>query len=219
MDFVPKAEKVQWVSLDFKTILTWTTRASNYKYTVLYSGDDSDWMGSQDCIQMSESECDLTQHLIPLNRNYTADIQTEPESPDYDSDPEFLPHTYSPHFNPYKQSNISAVNFTVKAEDERSVIISIIDPLTSIHEGGKQLSIRDVLKNDLKYKIIYYKSGSTGKKQIISDSSITVVPDLDAGQSYCFMVAAFIPSRPKTTQQGAWGIHSCTTGNTTIMPD
>lgn len=37
-NFVPKAEKVHWVSLDFKTILTWTTKASNYTYTVLYSG-------------------------------------------------------------------------------------------------------------------------------------------------------------------------------------
>lgn len=215
---VPKAEEVQWVSLDFKTILTWTTKTSNHKFTVLYSGDDSDWLESQDCIQISESECDLTHNLLPLNRNYSADIQTESES-EYNDDPEFFPHTLSPHFNPYKQSNISAVNFTVKAVDEHRVIINITDPLTSIHEHGKQLSIRDVLKNDLKYKIIYYKSGSTGKKDIISDSSIAVVPDLDAGENYCFMAAAFIPSRPKTTRQGAWSIHSCTTGNKTIVQE
>lgn len=59
--------------------------------------------------------------------------------------------------------NISAVKFTVEAVDQSTVIVNITDPLTSIHQGGKQLSIRDVLKNDLKYKISYYKSGSTGK--------------------------------------------------------
>ncbi|XP_044075837.1 tissue factor-like [Siniperca chuatsi] len=211
-NFVPKAEKVQWVSLDFKTILTWTTKASNYTYTVLYSGDDSDWKESPDCIRVSESECDLTNYLIPFDRTYTADIQTEAETMDYDL--EEFPHTYSPHFNPYRESNISAVKFTVEAVDERRVIINITDPLTSIHRRGKQLSIRDVLKNDLKYKISYYKSGSTGKRDIISDSSMAEVSELDAGQSYCFMVAAFIPSRPKNTQQGAWSIQWCSNGHT-----
>lgn len=59
--------------------------------------------------------------------------------------------------------NISAVKFTVEALDDGRIIVNITDPLTSIHRRGKQLSIRDVLKNDLKYKISYYKSGSTGK--------------------------------------------------------
>lgn len=39
------------------------------------------------------------------------------------------------------------------------------------------------------------------------------VSELDAGQSYCFMVAAYIPSRPKTTQQGAWSKQYCTRGH------
>ncbi|CAK6980630.1 tissue factor-like, partial [Scomber scombrus] len=68
---LPKAENVLWVSLDFKTILTWTTTSSNDTYTVLYSWDDSNWEESPDCIRVSESECDLTNCLDPLNR--TAD--------------------------------------------------------------------------------------------------------------------------------------------------
>lgn len=32
----PKAENVRWVSLDFKTILTWTTIPSPYTYSVKY---------------------------------------------------------------------------------------------------------------------------------------------------------------------------------------
>lgn len=59
--------------------------------------------------------------------------------------------------------NISAVSFTVKPLDDRRVIVNITDPLTSIYYLKKQLSIRDILKKDLNYKIRYYKSGSTGK--------------------------------------------------------
>lgn len=59
--------------------------------------------------------------------------------------------------------NISAVMFTVENVDETRVLVNITDPVTSIHVRGKQLTIRDILKKDLKYKISYYKSGSTGK--------------------------------------------------------
>lgn len=63
--------------------------------------------------------------------------------------------------------NISALNFTVTAIDDSRVTVNITVPLTSIHKRGKQLSIKDVLKNDLKYKIRYWKSGSTGKVQYL----------------------------------------------------
>ncbi|XP_070701711.1 tissue factor-like [Pempheris klunzingeri] len=209
--FAPKAENVHWVSLDFKTILTWTNKASDYKYTVQYSRDGNDWTDTE-CIRLSESECDLTEDLMFSDRSYSADIQTKPPTLDFDYDFDEFPHTYSTHFNPYKESNISAVTFSVKAVDEHTVIINITDPLTGIHQGDKQLTIRDVLKKDLKYKISYYKSGRTGKRDNISDTSVAEVSGLDAGEQYCFMVAAFIPSRPKATQQGAWSMQSCIEG-------
>lgn len=59
--------------------------------------------------------------------------------------------------------NISAVKFTIHTVDQHSVMVNITDPMTSIHRRQQQLSIRDVLKKELKYKISYYKSGSTGK--------------------------------------------------------
>ncbi|XP_039999453.1 tissue factor-like isoform X2 [Xiphias gladius] len=214
-NYALRAQNVHWVSLDFKTILTWNTPASNYTYTVLYSMDDSDWIECPDCSQVSESECDLTNYLIPFNRSYNADVQTEPATMNYNHDTEELPHTYSSKFNPYRESNISAVKFIVEDVDKSRVIVNITDPLTSIHQQGRQLSIRDVLKNDLKYKISYYKSGSTGKRDIISDSSMAEVTELDAGQSYCFIVAAYIPSRPKSTQYGAWSEQCCIHGHTT----
>ncbi|KAL3054545.1 hypothetical protein OYC64_017475 [Pagothenia borchgrevinki] len=214
---MPKAENLKWVSLDFKTILNWTTEESDYKYTVSVSSDDSDWSTSPDCIRMSESECDLTEHLTPYDRAYKADIQTEPDLVDYDEDYENYPHTYSDPFNPYRESKISAVDITVEAVDESRVMVNITDPLTGIHRRGKQLSLRDVLKNDLKYKISYYKSGSTGKRDIISDSSMAEVSKLDAGESYCFMAAAFIPSRPKGSQLGAWSQQLCTPQEGSIL--
>ncbi|XP_068558024.1 tissue factor-like isoform X2 [Cebidichthys violaceus] len=213
-NLVPKAENVHWVSLDFKTILVWTTKASDYKYTVSYhSTEDLEGRQSPDCIRMSHSECDLTDHLRPFDRTYTVQIKTEPATMDYDYDLDEFPHSFAPPFNPYRQTNISAVNFTVEAVDESRVIVTITDPLSGVHELGKQLSLRDVLKKDLKYKISYYKSGSTGKRDIISNSSTAEVSKLNAGQSYCFMVAAFIPSRPKSSQQGAWSIQRCTPGH------
>lgn len=58
---------------------------------------------------------------------------------------------------------ISAANFTVEMVEEGKVSVTIQDPLTSFHYYGKQLSIRDIFKSDLQYKISYYKSGNTGK--------------------------------------------------------
>ncbi|XP_030257364.1 tissue factor-like [Sparus aurata] len=217
MNTVPTAENVRWVSLDFKTILLWSAKEPDHKFTVWYSVDDENWQESPDCINVSELECDLTNDLQPFDRIYTADIRTDIMDYDYTTDEP--PHTYSSHFNPYKESNISAVKFTVKSVDKTRVIVNITDPLTSIHIGQRQLSIRDIFLNDLQYKIIYYKAGSTGKKTITSNSSVAEVPKLDEGQGYCFMVAAFIPSRPQNTKLGAWSEQSCTHGDPGIGTD
>lgn len=216
---IPKAENVRWVSVDFKTMLVWTATPSEYTYTVLYSESEGNWDSNPDCIQISDPECDMTHSLKPFDRTYTADVQTEPAEADYDPDPEELPHTYSPPFNPYRQSEISAVNFTVESVEDTAVTITITDPLTSLHERNRQLSVRDVLQKDLMYKITYYKSGSTGKRDVTSNSSVAKVWNLDAGQSYCFMVAAFIPSRAKAHRQGAWSSQICTPGHKTPLEE
>lgn len=217
-DIIPKAENVRWVSVDFKTMLFWTATPSDYTYTVLYSEAEGDWDTNPECIQISHSECEMTHSLKPFDRTYTADIKTEPAGMS-NYDPDDLPHTYSLPFNPYRQSEISAVNFTVESVEETAVTINITDPLTTIHERTKQLSIRDILKKDLKYKISYSKSGSTGKRDIISDDSVARVEKLDAGESYCFMVAAYIPSRPKDHKQGEWSTQICTPGHKTPLEE
>ncbi|XP_008289140.1 tissue factor-like [Stegastes partitus] len=217
---VPTAENVHWMSLDFKTILTWTSKPSDHTYTVLYAMDHGDWTESLDCSQMSETTCDLTAHLVPLDRTYSADIQIESADIDDNSDPDDLPHTFSPQFNPYRESNISAVEFSVEATNGSKVIVNITDHVTALHDAsGRPLNIRDILQKDLKYKISYYKSGSTGKRDIISDSSVAEVSQLDSGQSYCFMVAAYIPSRPKATQLGTWSKQQCAYVDGNVLQD
>uniref|UniRef100_A0AAX7UAQ0 Tissue factor n=1 Tax=Astatotilapia calliptera TaxID=8154 RepID=A0AAX7UAQ0_ASTCA len=211
---VPRAQDVHWVSLDFTTHLRWSVTSSDYTYTVRFSREDADWEESPNCIQISASECDLTQSLKASDRAYFADVQTEIMDMDYE-----LPHTQSSRFNPYRESNISAVSFTVAPLDDRRVIVNITDPLTSIYDRGKQLSIRDIFKKDLNYKIRYYKSGSTGKRDEISNSSMKVIPGLDKGESYCFMVATFIRSRPKATQQGSWSMQQCTESSQDNLQD
>lgn len=42
-------------------------------------------------------------YIFMLHRAYSADIKTEPVM-DYNNDQEELPHTFSPKFNPYRQS-------------------------------------------------------------------------------------------------------------------
>ncbi|XP_004078934.1 tissue factor [Oryzias latipes] len=214
---VPKAENVRWMSLDFTTVLTWTAKPSSYSFTVQYATDGDDWTESPDCIRISDTKCDLTEHLIPYDMNYIADIQTEHLEADYDV--ENLPHTYSPKFNPFSESNISAVEFSVTQLNETTVCVNITDPLTAIHQKNQQLSIRDILKKDLKYKISYYKSGNTRKRDFESPTSTAEISGLDPGQSYCFMVAAYIPSRAKANQNGALSLEQCTEGDGGILQE
>lgn len=205
----PAAENVHWDSLDFKTVLKWSAPPSDYTFTVQFSeGEDGNWNTTPDCSDISETECDLTHELKYYDRMFTANVETEAGD-----DPEEFPHTLSPPFNPYRMSELSKVSFTVQKVEKRSVTLNISDPLTGIHERGRQLTIRDVLKKDLKYKVSYSKSGSTGKRDLVVDSNLPQIPNLDPGQGYCFMVAAFVPSRDKALQQGAWSHQICTSGS------
>ncbi|XP_013869562.1 tissue factor [Austrofundulus limnaeus] len=215
-----KLENIRWLSLDFKTVLTWTCSCSpaDYNYTIWFSqGETVDWMESLDCIQTPHFECDLSEDLKPMDRNYRADIRVEHHS--FDDDFDENPHMFSPPFNPYRQSNISAVQFSLVNVNKTTVIINITDPVTSFHHQGKQSTIRDVLKKDLKYKILYYKAGSTREREVVSDSSTATVSGLEAGLGYCFMVAAFIPKRPKPRQHGAWSQQQCSQADTHILQE
>ncbi|XP_056148634.1 tissue factor-like [Lampris incognitus] len=212
-DILPRVEDLKWVSINFKTILTWVPSTGNYTYTVMFSEVDDDWNEAQYCIRITETECDLTNYLSLKDRTYSAYVQTEPDGKDYDL--EDLTLTYASDFNPYRESKISAVSFKVgTVRDSSTVALNISDPLTPLYQQQKLLTIKDILKNDLKYMISYQKAGSTGKKDVIHNSSLAEFPQLDPEQSFCFSVVAFIPSRPKPSQLGAWSQQQCSTGHT-----
>ncbi|XP_029930473.1 tissue factor-like [Myripristis murdjan] len=220
-DLVPRAENVTWSSLNFKTILTWDPTPTDYTYTVHFAEDRANWRETPDCIQISDTACDLTDWLLPLDRTYSADIKSEHDVTDDDDDVDDVefPHTYSPKFNPYRESQISAVSFKIQAAENGMVTLNISDLITSVRsrQSGKLLTIREVFNKDLKYKIIYHKAGSTGKRENISDYSIAKLSNLDAGDSYCFKVAAFIPSRAKALQLGAWSQEVCSEAERHIL--
>ncbi|CAL8343328.1 unnamed protein product [Merluccius merluccius] len=93
--------------------------------------------------------------------------------------------------------------------DNGSVALHITDPLTSVYHDQRQLTIREVFKEDLMYKISYQQVGSTRKKEAVRGTNMAVVGDLDTQQKYCFSVAAFIPSRDTRWELGAWSQQQC----------
>lgn len=52
---------------------------------------------------------------------------------------------------------------------------------------------------------------------MVVDSNVAELSKLDAGERYCFMVAAFIPSRDKAHQLGAWSEQQCMSGDGNVL--
>ncbi|KAL7850827.1 hypothetical protein AOLI_G00211830 [Acnodon oligacanthus] len=206
-DYLPKAKDVTWTSLNFKSILRWGPKPSNYTYTVEFSRVGSDRQRNPHCIRSLDTECDLTNDLKDLKAFYTADVLSE-HLPGSSSDLVELPFTQSKKFCPYTDTLIGKPEFTINLVN-KTVMIHVRDQLTALHKDGKLLTIRDVFRGDLKHKISYNKAGSTGKKEKIVDGDEVAMSELDEGQSYCFSVAAYIPSRKGDRKQGKWSLPQC----------
>ncbi|XP_010866883.2 tissue factor [Esox lucius] len=206
-DYFPKAKDIRWVSVNFKTFLTWSPKPINYTYTVEYSVVGQDRQRNPYCIRTSATECDLTNELRNLNKTYTVDILSEP-LPGVTSDLVEFPFSQAERFCPYKDTEIGGPDFKiVQKENKTKIMLQIQDPLTPLYKDGLQLTIRDIFKNKLEYKIIYSKAGSTGRKEKISNLMDVELTGLDEGESYCLMVAAYIPSRSK--RLGQWSKPQC----------
>ncbi|KAL4635106.1 tissue factor-like [Arapaima gigas] len=204
----PKATNVTWSSLNFKTILMWRPEPTNYSYTVEFSITGKNRDRNPHCIKTTDTECDLTNMLTQLNETYTADVISEPKQ-GVTSDVVEFPHTRAAPFCPYKNSSIGQPDFNIQVnKDESKITLFIIDPVSAIYKDGRQLNMRDIFKNDLKYKVIYRKAGTTGKREKISDSSVLEL-DVDKGMSYCFNIQAYIPSRVTGTQLGELSTSQC----------
>ncbi|XP_015210920.2 coagulation factor IIIa [Lepisosteus oculatus] len=197
----PKARNLTWSSINFKTILMWQPKPTNYVYTVEYYALGKDRMKSRNCIKKDVVECDLTRQLTDLKETYIADVISEP-LPGQPFDQVEFPHTSSERFCPYKDTIIGRPDFDVEVNEAKDKItLHIKDPISAVSSGNRLLNMRDIFNGDLQYKIIYKKAESTGKKEEHTKSN-TFELKVDRGKSYCFNVQAYIPTRVYGKQLG-----------------
>ncbi|XP_077081567.1 coagulation factor IIIb [Siphateles boraxobius] len=201
-----KAKNVSWSSYNFKTILSWGPKPVNYTYTVEFSRVGKDKQRNPHCIKTTETECDLTNEL-DIKGVYTAEVLSE-SLRGMTSDHVEPPYTRSKTFCPYNDTLIGRPKFTLTMSEDKKIVLIIHDLITALHKNGKSLNIRDIFKKNLKYQITYNKAGSTGKKIRTVDESRADFR-LDEGQSYCFSVAAYIPSRKGDKMFGEWSLPKC----------
>ncbi|KAK2870269.1 hypothetical protein Q8A67_024661 [Cirrhinus molitorella] len=202
-EIYPKAQNVTWSSINFKSILTWSPKPTNYSYTVEFSESGQDRERTPHCIQTMGTECDLTAKLKKLQAYYSADILSE-SLRGVSSDLVEFPHVSSAKFSPYYETVIGRPEFKIEvSSDKNKMTLHVTDvPTALFDENNNRLNIRDVFKDKLQYKVTYRKAKSTGKKEEISKSSVVELTDLDRGVSYCFYVQAFLPFRAIDKQHG-----------------
>ncbi|KAL4635923.1 tissue factor-like [Arapaima gigas] len=207
-DYFPRAQSVTWSSNNFKTILMWNPKPSNHSYTVEVFALEKDRERNPNCIRSTSTECDLTNMLTDLKKKYQAEVLSEPLL-GMTSDLIEFPYTRSEEFSPYTDTSIGRPDFTVEVNKEKTKItLHIQSPLSPIYSNGKLLNIRDIFQDDLKYRVTYRKAKSTGKKVGITDTD-QIVLDVEQGESYCFYVQAFIPSRKGDKQLGEQSKFKC----------
>ncbi|KAM9333101.1 coagulation factor III, tissue factor a [Pholidichthys leucotaenia] len=206
----PTARNVTWKSTNFKTVLTWEPKPSaSYSYTVEFSAVGGDRERTHLCTRFSGTLCDLTKSLKDLNTCYTADVLSEPPL-GHSSDLVEFPHATSGRFCPYKDTDIGRPDFTLwVSEDKKKTTLNVTDPLTALFKDSHQQNIRDIFTDKLFYRVTYRRNKSTGKKVLDSKSNIIELKDLDRGESYCFNVQAFIPSRSIDKQLGEMSQTRC----------
>ncbi|CAL8294516.1 unnamed protein product [Lota lota] len=209
----PRAQNVAWTSTNFKTLLTWGPKPSeDYSYSVEYSVIGQDRKRNPHCIQSKDTMCDLSSYLSQLNKTYIAEVLSEPPRGVVSDLVEF-PHTRSEPFCPYQDTDIDRPDFgIVVGKDKRSVTLNVSDPLTALFDGDRQLTIRDVFADELQYRVTYRRHSSTGKKVYDSKGSVIELTRLDRGESYCFNVQAFVPSRKAGKQLGELSRTQCSEG-------
>ncbi|XP_049614434.1 coagulation factor IIIa isoform X5 [Syngnathus scovelli] len=207
--FYPSAQNVTWKSTDFKTILTWEPLPTDNSYTVEFSVVAKDKQRNSNCIRISTTMCDLTSSLTDLNACYVADVLSEPPL-GVTSDLTEFPYTSSSRFCPANDTDIGRPDFKLDvSDDKKKTTLYVTDPLTALFKDDHQLNIRDIFLKKLHYKVTYRKNKSSGKKVFISQTNVIEMTNLDQGESYCFNVQAFIPSRSINKQLGKLSQTQC----------
>ncbi|XP_074858878.1 tissue factor [Carettochelys insculpta] len=188
---LPTAVNITWSSINFKTILQWQPKPTNYVYTVAISGINSNW--EKVCIYTKETECDVSDKMKNVKDTYTAHIVSEMLTrTDNFEEP---PYAISPKFTPYNQTTIGRPKIQTFEQTDSTLKVAIEDPLTPYVFPNKTFkSIRDIFENDLEYTLYYWKDGSTGKKEATTKSNRFEIR-IDKGKNYCFEVRATVLSR------------------------
>ncbi|XP_077592002.1 coagulation factor III, tissue factor a [Stigmatopora nigra] len=211
--FYPSAQKVTWKSTNFKTFLTWEPLPTDYSYTVEFSLVSKDKQRNSNCIRISTTMCDLTGSLTDLNACYVADVLSEPPLGAASDIVEF-PYTSSSSFCPFNDTDVGRPDFKLEVtNNKKKTTLYVTDPLTALFKEDHQLDIRDIFLKNLNYKVTYGRNKSSGKKVLISKNSIIELNDLDEGESYCFNVQAFIPTRSISKQLGELSQTQCSDGD------
>ncbi|XP_009073367.1 PREDICTED: tissue factor, partial [Acanthisitta chloris] len=211
---LPTAVNITWSSINFKTILQWQPKPSDYFYTVEIHGQTSDI--KKKCIMTSETECDVTDALRNVRETYTAHILSV-LSMGMDNYEEPL-YAVSEEFTPYSQTVIGKPEIQNYTQKGSQLNVVFKDPLTPYKfPNGSFQSIREIFQHDLEYKLYYWKDRSSGKKDETTKSHQFEV-SVDSTKNYCFYVQGIVPSR-KENRNGQESMVLCTSVGKNILDE
>uniref|UniRef100_A0A3Q4MUP5 Tissue factor n=1 Tax=Neolamprologus brichardi TaxID=32507 RepID=A0A3Q4MUP5_NEOBR len=213
----PQAQNVTWKSTNFKTVLVWEPKPSvDYSYTVELSPVGGNAQRIAYCIRSSQTMCDLSTAMTDPKACYVADVLSQPPQ-GATSDLSEFPHKTSPKFCPYHDTELDRPKFTLEVS-KGIATLNVTDSPTAIVSGQHLQTLRDVFSEHLHYRVTYWKNKSTGKKTSDYNTSMINVTGLDQGESYCFQVQAYIPSRTYGKQLGDLSHAQCSRDeNETIL--
>ncbi|XP_008831889.1 tissue factor [Nannospalax galili] len=186
-----RAYNLTWKSTNFKTILEWEPKPTNYAYKVLISSGSKDWTSK--CFSKTDTECDLTDEIVKdVHQTYVAKVLSVPLNGTHFAGD--LPYTNSPEFIPYKQTKLGQPRIQSFERVGTILNVTVENSPTAIRRNGTFVSLREVFGKDLSYILHYWRATSTGKKTAKTNTDEFLV-DVDKGDYYCFSVEALIPSR------------------------
>ncbi|XP_028608025.1 tissue factor [Grammomys surdaster] len=209
-----KAVDLTWVSTDFKTILEWRPKPTNYSYIVQISDRSRNWKNK--CYLTTDTECDLTDEIVKdLTWAYEARVLTVPwrnsthgKEDLYATHGVEFPSTNAPKFIPYQDTKIGQPMIQEFEQDGTKLRVTVKDPLTLVRQNGTFRTLREVFKKDLSYILTYRKGSSTGRKTNTTETNQFLI-DVEKRTSYCFFVQAVISHR-KNKEKSPESITVCT---------
>uniref|UniRef100_A0A5F8GG07 Tissue factor n=1 Tax=Monodelphis domestica TaxID=13616 RepID=A0A5F8GG07_MONDO len=205
---------ITWKSIDFKTILEWEPKPVNNVYSVEISTRWGDW--KRKCFQIKNTECDVTDEMKNVKDTYIARIISENQEK-LEGDPEESLHANAPNFIPYLDTNLGQPRIESFLQNGTKLRVKVQDSMTSFRYNGTFQTLRQIFHKDLTYTLFYWRASSTGKKSEKTDTNEFLV-DVDKGESYCFSVQAFIPSR-RTKQKSPESKIICTSEEKVVFKE